>query len=148
MKALIILLLSCGFLKANCQNKKVFLEYHIVSIIDKGHEVKFKFPHVITMTDYGSTPIESLWALGEKEYGIKLQLIKSNVGLDDDVIVAYCLYIREENAWRELFKHASLKKGITKKEPNDFKTQRGWAMCNDADENNVNLAYMERIFLY
>lgn len=152
MKILTIFVLSICSFSAVCQIKNVYCEYHITNFQYKNDTIRFSFPAVFTLKELGCTPIEYLGPFGKNEYGVKLELLKSNVGLNDELILGKCFYIKEGDSWKEIYKSANLQTDIFKGNPCEHLNDRGWVRGSEAnnsgEKDSFSFSYMQIIYAY
>ena len=148
MKTIIIGVLCFCFSRAVCQIKNVFCEYHIISIVDKKDTIKLQFPQIINLKQLGTTEIIPILTNSQNIYGIKLELLKSKVGLEDDLILGKCFYIKEGDAWKEIYKSAALQQDIIKANPSNLKTEHNWMRGSEGYGDFFNFTYMQLIYSY
>jgi hypothetical protein len=95
MKTLITLIfLACSSVSQS-QIKNVYGEYQLTGMAYKEDTLRLKFPLIISLTDYGRTPIISVGRIGGTYYGIRLELLKSNVGLKEEVILGKAFFAKD-----------------------------------------------------
>ena len=152
MKATIAFILCICSLEAVCKNKNVYLEYHIISLQYKKDTIKFNYPQVITLKELGCTPIINLGISTDNEYGVRLELLKSNIGLQDDIILAKCFFIKNGDSWKEIYKSASLQQNTIKVQPSDLSNKRDWNRGGETGQygeaNGFEFSYMEILYTY
>ena len=148
MKTIITAALCFCSLEAICQIKKVYGECHIISLIYKKDTIRFEFPQIITIKQFGSTPIIPLWTYSKNNYGVKFELIKTNVGLENDIILAKCFYIKDGDSWKEIYKSANLQQGIFIVNPCDFTKDADWTKGGEGGGEDFYFYYMQIIYAY
>jgi hypothetical protein len=148
MKTIFIFILGFFSLKAVSQNKNIYFEHHITYLQYKNDTINLEFPKVITLKEFGCTPITHLGYFGKNQYGVKLEILKSNVGLKEEFILAKCFYIKEGDIWKEIFKSASLQREVIFREPREVSNDKDWSRGSEGGNNEFNFTYMQLLFSY
>jgi hypothetical protein len=148
MKTLITLIfLACSSVSQS-QIKNVYGEYQLTGMAYKEDTLRLKFPLIISLTDYGRTPIISVGRIGGTYYGIRLELLKSNVGLKEEVILGKAFFAKDiEGEWKEIYAGVYNKKEIILSNPSPLPEVPEWATGSEGGPD-FTCWYKEAFFIY
>ena len=118
-------------LNSICQSNKVYCEYHVISLQYKTDTIKFDFPKVILVKEFGSTPL---------------------VYLGDEIILGKCFYIKEADSWKEIYKSASLQDKVIRGRPGELSNEHEWIRGSEGSEygkeKSFDFSYMVILYIY
>jgi hypothetical protein len=108
-KALLLFLVVLITNVGNGQSEKFTIDFKIKSFSYKGESVVFDQPSLVTMNTNGCTEIVTLGTTKSYEFGVKLEILKSDFYEPNSYVVAKAFYVKSGNEWQEIskFNHAS-----------------------------------------
>jgi len=91
----------------------MYIEVKITSLHYKDEKLELANPIVVVLTRLDTTPIIRLGVVGGKEVGMRLELLKSNIGLERIYVLGKAFFSMTSNGWK--LSNAIFYNGITPK---------------------------------